>query len=687
MRDKNEKPIDSAENADIEAREALVKKIEVMMGPSEDVAPASTDNLPSSPTTAPEVSDTGDEPAAKVNPSKELADISQDIDALTGAGDVPVEEDVSLTAEAGEMAEESAEEPQGPEQNKLADAQDEDGADKVVDEIVAKESDDLLAAEDEKIAAAFVPQKRGLTAKVKGFFANWWANPRARRLTLVVLLVLVIAAGALPPSRYFVLNTAGVRAGASLTVLDDSTQQPLKNVRVNLAGKEGVTDTAGKVRFEKLKLGSTELVVEKRAFATVRRQVTLGWGSNPLADYKLRPVGSQYAFVLSDFLSNRAVENAEATSGESSAVSDKDGRVVLTIDEANDQEELKVSIAAEGYRTEDLVINANDKAEQAVKMAAARKHVFISKRRGKYDVYKIDVDGRNEELVLSGTGSEREDMLLVPHPTDEVVALVSTRDNQRNSDGFLLSSLMLIDLSDNSTTKVTQSERVQIVDWLGDRLVYVQIAAGTSAGDPKRHRLVSYDYKNDDSDELASSNYFNDVMAAAGQVYYAPSAYMLSEAIGFHRVNADGTARQSILDKEVWNVFRIEYDRLNFSVQQEWYDYKVGSTQAEKAKGAPAVLRTRIYVDSPDKKQSLWVDDRDGKGVLLAYNVEQKNDQVVRSQSGLKNPVRWLNNKTVIYRIHTDQETADYAMSLDGGEPVKVRDVSNTGGVDQWYYY
>ncbi len=560
--------------------------------------------------------------------------------------------------------------------------------DSVVDDIVAKEGDDILAAEDEKIAAAFVPPKTGFRQKLKNFFASWWQSRRARKATIGGLIVLLFALIMVPPSRYFILNTAGIRASASLMVLDDSTQQPLKNVNVKLAGKSAQTNNEGRVRLEGLRLGASDLVIEKRAFAPLNRKITIGWGSNPLKDFGITPVGSRYSFTLTDFLSGKPVEKAEATSGEANAVSDKDGKLVLTIDKS-DKEEFKVNISAESYRSEELTINADDKSEHPLKLAAARKHVFISKRNGKYDVYKIDVDGKNEEIVLKGSGSEREDMILVPHPSHDVAALISTRENVRNREGYLLSTLNVIDLgSDNTASKVIQSERIQVVDWLGDRLVYVQIAAGSSASSPNRHRLMSYDYKTEDNKELATSNYFNDVLSANGQVYFAASAaYQTGGEVNFSRINADGSNKQTVLDKEVWNIFRTEYDRLSLSVQQEWYDYRLGGNKPEKASGPPVVLKTRIYMDSPDKQRSLWAEDRDGKGVLLAYDVPSKSDKVLRTQSGLKYPLRWLNNTSIIYRIHTDQETADYAMNLNGGEPVKIRDVTNTGGVDQWYYY
>jgi hypothetical protein len=279
-------------------------------------------------------------------------------------------------------------------------------------------------------------------------------------------------------------------------------------------------------------------------------------------------------------------------------------------------------------------------------------------------------------------------MVLAPHPTDEIAALVSTRDGKRNADGFLLSTLTLIDLSTGDTKAVTQSERIQIIDWLGNRLVYVQITSGASAANPKRHRLMSYDYKSGDTKELAASNYFNDVMAAGGKIFYAPSsAYSGGINSSLFKVDADGSNRQVILDQEVWSLFRPSYDKLVLSLQQQWFEYGLSENKTTKLGGEPANLTSRVYIDSPDHKHSLWVDNRDGKGVLLVYDTVSKQDKVIQTQSGLKNPVRWLNNSTVVFRISTDQETADYALSLDDGEPVKIRDVTNTDGIDRWYYY
>lgn len=82
-----------------------------------------------------------------------------------------------------------------------------------------------------------------------------------------------------------------------------------------------------------------------------------------------------------------------------------------------------------------------------------------------------------------------------------------------------------------------------------------------------------------------------------------------------------------------------------------------------------------------------WVDERDGKGVLLNYEHDTKQEKTLQAQGGIKSPIRWLDEDHVVYRVADGRETADYVMSLSGGEPKKVRDVTNTAGIDRWYYY
>lgn len=575
-----------------------------------------------------------------------------------------------------------------PEENQK-ETKDDSYLDSAIDDINKSDSNKLLDHDNERPSAP--EPKTGFKAKlqkIKEVMKDIWEDPKKRKILIASCVAFVFLIGLIPYSRYFVLNTVGVRSSASVRVLDQSTGQPLKNVNVKIANSENKTDNNGVAKLERIKLGGTELTIEKRAFADVSQKVTIGWGSNPLGDFEVKPTGLQYSFKTTDFLSSNPVEKAEISSGEYSAFSDEEGLAVITIEDPG-EEAIDIEINADGYRKEMVTQEKENKEVQNISMVASRKHVFISKRTGNYDVYKIDADGQNEELVLSGTGNEKEDMSLIAHPDRDLVALVSTRDSVRNKDGFLLSTLTLIDLSGDEvkTESLATSERIQIVGWDNEHLIYVRIAEGASASNPNRHRLVTYNTDFGQAEQIASSNYFNDVVMIKDKVYYSPSSYQGGET-GLYQVDTNGENSNKLFDQEVWSVFRTDYNSLMFSVRNDWYEYKITDGKILAASGAPAVQLSRLYVDGPeDSKKSVWIDQRDGKGSVIEYGTENNEERTVYAQSGLTYPVRWMNDSTILYRISTDQETADYVVSLNGGEPKKITDVTNSGGLDRWYYY
>ncbi len=547
---------------------------------------------------------------------------------------------------------------------------------KAVDAIVASESDELLAREDAEAQAAQVVPVKKPRKGIKAFFAAWWHTPAARWGTLVGLLIVIAAICALPATRYAILNAAGVRGSATVTVLNTDNQQPLKNATVALADQSATTDQSGVVTFHKLRLGKTNLKITKRGFASVEQSKTLGWGSNPLGTISMTATGTKLIFTTKDFLSEKPVANAEAVSGEFNAQADKDGKIILAIDQ-NSEADIDVTIKADGYREEKLSIKSTDTAVKTVQLVAGQPDIFVSKRSGKMDVYKIDADGKNEAILVKATGSEREDMALLPQPNGDYTALVSTRLGERNKDGYLMSNLFIINNKTGDLTKLNQSERIQLVDWAGDRILFVAVTQGTSAANPNRSKLYSFQIGQPGAKEIASANYFNDVAIFKGALYYAPSSYAVPvSSIKFIKSNPDGSNSTTLLDKEVWNIFRSDYDTLQLSVQQDWYELK-GGNQPTKLSVSPANPKSRTYRDSPDAKHSLWLDNRDGKGVLISYDTSAAKETTLQTQSGLQGPYRWLNNTTVVYRISDGRETADYVISTDGGTAKKLRDVTN----------
>ena len=561
--------------------------------------------------------------------------------------------------------------------------------DEAADDEIAKETSDSLTQEEKEEAAPKIKPK----GKIRRFFRAWWENKTARWTTIIVILLAIIGVAVYPTTRYLLLNTAGVRSSASVTVIDSGSRQPLKNVEVQLNNAKGITDDTGKVTLTKVRLGETNLIVTRRAFAPLEKQVTVGWGSNPYGEVILEPKGLQYSFIVKDFLSGKPIEKAEAISGDASAFSDKDGKVILTLDTTTD-EPVSITLKADGYREEKVVETAETTTDKEVKMVPAQEQAFISKRSGKYDLYKIYADGQGETLVLSGTGYERDDIILVPQPAGDNVALVSTRDNQRAADGNLQSTLNIVNLGDNKIKKLDTGDRIQVVGWIENTVIYIVVSEQAPANGAKKQRLVSYNLDNSQKLDITSATYFNDVIVAGDKVYYAPANEAAAGApstagttVGFYISDSNGTNIKRLHDQEVWSMIRSSYDTITFSTGKDWYDYKLGGTQPTKLNGAPADQKTRVYTNNAPNTQSLWVDQRDGKGVLISYDLTKKEDKVLTGQSGLSYPVRWLNDTTAVYRINNDSETADYVISTNGGTPKKIVNVTNTAGIDKWYYY
>lgn len=132
-----------------------------------------------------------------------------------------------------------------------------------VDEIVKAEGDAVLKAEDEKLETVETKSKPRHKGRFKQWLKDLWAKPATRWVILGLVVVLLLAAGLIPGSRYFVLNNVGVRSTMSLKVMDSGTLQPLKNVQVTAAGVSALTDSNGVAKLEHLKLGPTTLIIDK----------------------------------------------------------------------------------------------------------------------------------------------------------------------------------------------------------------------------------------------------------------------------------------------------------------------------------------------------------------------------------------------------------------------------------------
>ncbi len=549
--------------------------------------------------------------------------------------------------------------------------------DKAVEDITKTDGDEVLEAQD-TLAQKDVVMKPKLWERFKNDWGDWWDNPRKRYATIATIVLLLAIIFTFPASRAYMLNLVGVRSTITVTVLDGTTNLPLKGATVTVAGVSGQSSTNGTVSLSGVKLGTQTATITKSAFATATLQPNIKTGTTALGSVALKAVGTQFSFVFTDYVSGKTVTTAEVSSGQANAQSNKNGKAILTV-APSEKTSLTASVTAKGYRTEQVTIDTTAPAKPYnVQLVTATKEVFVSKQSGSYDLYTEDVDGKNRNTILTGTGTETQNIALSVSPDGTKAVLVSTRDNQHDSQGYLLSTITTVDVATGKSTAIDHADGVQLLGWSGSKVVFEETVASASAANPNRQRIFSYDTATNKKVQLAAANYFNGTALVGDAVYYIVASSDPGVTDSFSKISVDATAKQTIASQEIWSLTRTGYNSFALETPTGWQAYTVGASTL-KTGTAPSTYASREYTDNSDSSQSLWVDIRDGKGVLLTYDTKGAKDTVIASQAGLTNPVRWLDSTSAVVRVVTPSETADYVVNLAANAvPKKITDVTAT---------
>jgi len=281
--------------------------------------------------------------------------------------------------------------------------------------------------------------------------------------------------------------------------------------------------------------------------------------------------------------------------------------------------------------------------------------------------------------VLKGSGNEKADISLAVSPDGARAALVSTRDNIRDKDGFLVSTLTIIDLRNSTAAPVDRSQKIQLIDWIDNKLIYRKTLAGASASNPQRNRIVAFNYEANARVQLASANMFTFVTSIGSKVYYAPSSTDPHASLGLFKVTVDGKNRTRITDKEIWTGVRTAYNTLRLQTPDSWLAYDVPSNGLTKT-SEPASINSLTFANDPSGKRSVWVDAAEDKSELRLYDIAKSANATLADRDGLTTPLRWAGSKAIIYRVATEGGIADYAVSPQGGKSHKIANVTPTYG-------
>lgn len=545
-------------------------------------------------------------------------------------------------------------------------------AETAVSEAVAEKATSTADKTEGDAPTSPVVMKESPIERFKEAFYRWWDNKVARYVTLGVLAVIIGVVVGVPAVRTGAMNLLGFRASVSVYAVDATTLQPLKGVTLSAGDGSVKTGENGKAKLTGVKLGTQTVKVHKAGFADVKQQITFGFRAVDLGEIDMKATGLQLGFVLTDYISGKPITDVMLESGESSTKSDKTGKAVITL--APDNTSDTISVHKSGYRTEQLKAAGEQGSVQDVKLILAAKEVYVAKENGIYNLREVDLDGQNDTMLLEGTGHENTSFDVSVDPASQYAAFVSTRDAIKDTDGYLLSALTLVNIGNSESKTIEHAENLTIVGWSGTTLVYKQVIAGTSAANANREKLMSYDYATAKRYQIASANQFLGTELYGGKLYYAVSSTDPSAKSGLMSATLTGSDKKLIKEADLWAMYRPNYKTIRLQTSSAWYDYVFGGSVTDTTETAST---SRMYLDSEDAKYSVWVADGSANGQLALYNIATGKDQDTTKTKGQYKPLRWLNNRVFVYREATKTGGTDYVYSLDGGEAIKIADTAS----------
>lgn len=503
-----------------------------------------------------------------------------------------------------------------------------------------------------------------------------------KKLLIVVAAILtpLLVLLAVPRTRWIIINAFGVRSTMRFVVTENKEGKPVSNAAITLDETYfTTTDSDGKAKFENAKFGKHQIKVTKNGYSREDQAVSVGF-SGSKTEVQLTTIGIKVNLDIKNWLTAEPIEGATVGLADDSVTSDKTGRASIVVP-PDKGKVVKLQVAAPGYQTKTVPLNVGVEAKE-VSLISSAKDYFISKREGKYDIFGGFVDGTGQQKLVSATGKEDADLIQFSmHRGNRFGILVANRDGTVKN-GRVVAGVYVIDFSNAALRKIDDGSDVRLLEWGDDTIVYQKTDPNLNYDDPAFTKLVSFNPLNNRQKQLAQSNYFSCALVAQDKVYYAGAdgyrdgnntpLTSIDLTRGTTKTYLESTTPASLTRSDFNNLTLLTYD-------SQYFNIYAGSGAARSIDRR--VDSTRQFSLSPDAKQVLWAENRDGQGTLLVRPVSTGDERAVAKLSGLTYPIRFVSDRLAVVRVVTTTETADYLVDVPTGKTAKVVDVSDIRNV------
>lgn len=544
---------------------------------------------------------------------------------------------------------------------------------------------------DEGVAQEPQPQfvRKGQRAHFRSSRKGTWR--RKARVVFWVVLLISLTVGAwffVEPVRTATVNSLGLRTKLIVTVgvAEEGKQSAahLKNAQVTVNGRQYRTDENGTVVITDQPYGEATINVSKSGYDPVQTTRNLGFnpqlGSNDTTiQLSLTAVGMPVSFKVMNWLSGKPIPGGKFQVGDVKAASDEAGLVTLKVPPSDSKKVSVQSLLESAFINKTFDIQLEAAEAPTIEFVPAGKDYFLSNRNGALGVYSANLDGSDVQIVVPGTGREILSTLLTISPDGTYGVLASSRDGAK-SEGAPLQRLYLIDLTTKRLTQIDEGRAFTFfAEWTGDTLVYVrQNVGGSSATQVSLRSLTVSGGKTADVEANVSA--FHSVITGYQQVVFNETILIKGDPQATQQklISVDlRNGSRTELAQNTTTIVQTDFDTVAFqlSPDQSWHELNL-NTGKRKTIAQPSIIGSRTFFGTPsqDGKRRIIIERIDGKPALIAKTTTEGAEKQLHTAAGLGSPIRWVGNE-IIFRITTDSQTADYAISPAGGQPRKISDV------------
>jgi hypothetical protein len=527
------------------------------------------------------------------------------------------------------------------------------------------------------------------------------ATLRDRVLLGISLLALVVVIlFTVPYTRYGVLGQIFKRPVA-IEVLDSRTHKPVSDALIELGGKKFKTDAKGKVNAAQVPVGGWQLAVNKKYYNLLRTDIMVPlFGQAKLHKLELVAIGNQVTLKITNKITGKPISKAKIAALGTTAITDANGETVIVLPIKRTSEPGTVKLP--GYN--DLAINIqNTEAPTAANTFAVTpsgKLYFLSKRTGKINVMKSDLDGANASVVLAGTGSEDDtDTVLLATRDWKYLALKAKRDSDRAKLYIINTATDKLDTMDEGKASFVP------VGWSGHHFVFTVARDDIPYWQPKQTALKAYDAEKDtlatldqteaegtDTNYYVAQNIANVYLIDNAVVYtkqwnggYYSAPLYAGKKISIFSIPLSGGSRTPLKDFDAKSSLSIGaalykpkeplFQLSDYGANPSSFSFfELDNGKVAAASGITTDTFNKFYptyIQSPSGKRTFWYEPRDGKNSLFSGDSDGTGSKELASLSEFT-PYGWYGddyvlvskNKSELYIAPKDMSTA----------PLKVAD-------------